>query len=153
MNGKLESHHVYSIPIFPLHMGTRPHWDHYTLHFIKLSAFQMPPTPKLTSGASTITCYTKYSPPAQHASQLHSKSGTTKKENQLCSSTNCMMTRQTKFIHWCHSTEIRRISQETVLWSFDRFPDSCRSQLNHDSIASDCRWQRSTNLNPFCSSK
>ena len=28
-------------------------------------------TPKVTSGASTITCYTKYSPPARHAGQLH----------------------------------------------------------------------------------
>ena len=35
--------------------------------YITLSAFQTPPTPKVTSGASTITCYTKYSPPAQHA--------------------------------------------------------------------------------------
>ena len=34
---------------------------------ITLSAFQTPPTPKVTSGASTITCYTKYSPLAQHA--------------------------------------------------------------------------------------
>ena len=41
---------------------------HYpTLHYITLSAFQTPLTPKVTSGASTITCYTKYSPPAQHA--------------------------------------------------------------------------------------
>ena len=38
-----------------------------TLHYITLSAIQMPPTPKVTSGASTITCYTKYNPPAQHA--------------------------------------------------------------------------------------
>ena len=38
-----------------------------SLHYITLSAFQTPPTPKVTSGASTITCYTKYSPPAQHA--------------------------------------------------------------------------------------
>ena len=38
-----------------------------TLHYITLPAFQTPPTPKVTSGASTITCYTKYSPPAQHA--------------------------------------------------------------------------------------
>ena len=35
-------------------------------HYITLSAFQKPPTPKVTSGASTITCYTKYSPLAQH---------------------------------------------------------------------------------------
>ena len=34
-----------------------------TLHYITLSAFQTPPTPKVTSGASTITCHTKYSPP------------------------------------------------------------------------------------------
>ena len=27
----------------------------FTLHYITLSAFQTPPTPKLTSGASTIT--------------------------------------------------------------------------------------------------
>ena len=40
---------------------------HFTLHYITLSAFQTPPTPKVTSGASTITCYTKYSPPAQHS--------------------------------------------------------------------------------------
>ena len=41
---------------------------HYiTLHYITITAFQTPPTPKVTSGASTITCYTKYSPPAQHA--------------------------------------------------------------------------------------
>ena len=32
-----------------------------------LPSFQTPLTPKVTSGASTITCYTKYSPPAQHA--------------------------------------------------------------------------------------
>ena len=38
-----------------------------TLHYITLLAFPTPPTPKVTSGASTITCYTKYSPPAQHA--------------------------------------------------------------------------------------
>ena len=38
-----------------------------TLHYITLSAFQTLPIPKVTSGASTITCYTKYSPPAQHA--------------------------------------------------------------------------------------
>ena len=56
------------------------------------SSFQTPLTPKVTSSASTITCYTKYSPPAQHAGQLHSKSGTTKKENQLCSSANCSNT-------------------------------------------------------------
>ena len=36
---------------------------HYiTLHYITLSAFQTPPTHKVTSGASTITWYTKYSP-------------------------------------------------------------------------------------------
>ena len=62
------------------------------IHYITLSAFRTPPTPKVTSGASTITCYTKYSPLAQHAGQLHSKSGTTKKENQLCSGANCSNT-------------------------------------------------------------
>ena len=44
-------------------------------HYITLSAFQTPPTPKVTSGASTIiTCYTKYSPPASYtASQVRPK--------------------------------------------------------------------------------
>ena len=37
------------------------------IHKLTLSSFQTPLTPKVTSGASTITCYTKYSPPAQHA--------------------------------------------------------------------------------------
>ena len=63
---------------------------HYiTLHYITLSAFQTPPSREVVSGASTIKCYTKYSPTAQHAGQLHIKSGTTKKENQLCSGANC----------------------------------------------------------------
>ena len=31
-------------------------WSPCTLHYITLSAFQTPPTPKVTSGASTITC-------------------------------------------------------------------------------------------------
>ena len=34
--------------------------DYITLHYITLSAFQTPPTPKVIGGASTITCYTKY---------------------------------------------------------------------------------------------
>ena len=33
------------------------------LNYITLPPFQTPLTPKATSGASTITCYTKYSPP------------------------------------------------------------------------------------------
>ena len=35
----------------------KPHSHHITLHYITLSAFQTPPTSKVTSGASTITCY------------------------------------------------------------------------------------------------
>ena len=45
-----------------------------TLHYI--IAFQTPPTPKVTSGASTITCYTKYSPLAQHAGYMASSEET-----------------------------------------------------------------------------
>ena len=41
---------------------------YWLVHYITLSAFQTPPTPKVTSGASTITCYTKYSPPTTQAS-------------------------------------------------------------------------------------
>ena len=33
------------------------------LHYITLSSFKTPLTPKVTSGASTITCYTKSGPP------------------------------------------------------------------------------------------
>ena len=41
-------------------------WHFYgTLHYITLSSFQTPLTPEVTSGASTIICYTKYNPPAQ----------------------------------------------------------------------------------------
>ena len=32
----------------------------HKLHYITLTPFQTPPTPEVTSGASTITCYTKY---------------------------------------------------------------------------------------------
>ena len=78
-------------------------FNYTTLHYITLSAFQTPPTPKVTSGASTITCYTKYSPPAQHAGQLHSKSGTTKKENQLCSGANCSNTHNIIIIRELHN--------------------------------------------------
>ena len=53
--------YISSFLLFPLFFSL------ITLHYITLSAFQTPPTPKVTSGASTITCYTKYSPPAQHA--------------------------------------------------------------------------------------
>ena len=53
---------VINIPMFDFRFQTE---SDITLH--TLSAFQTPPTPKVTSGASTITCYTKYSPPAQHA--------------------------------------------------------------------------------------
>ena len=35
-----------------------------TLHYIIVISNA---TPLVTSGASTITCYTKYGPPAQHA--------------------------------------------------------------------------------------
>ena len=76
-------------------MEISTHTHYITLHYITLhttlSAFQTPPTPKVTSGASTITCYTEYSPPAQHAgySYIAIKSGTTKKENQLCSGADC----------------------------------------------------------------
>ena len=46
-----------------LQLGSGCASSHYiTLHYITLSAFQTPPTPKVTGGASTITCYMKYSP-------------------------------------------------------------------------------------------
>ena len=61
----------------------------------------MPLTPKVTSGASTITFYTKYIPPAQHAGWLHSKSGTTKMKIQLCSGAYSRNTRY-HFPWWCH---------------------------------------------------
>ena len=41
--------------------------DNVAAAYIALSAFQTPLTPKVTGGASTITWYTKYSPPDQHA--------------------------------------------------------------------------------------
>ena len=75
--------------IYPLHHITS---QHITLPYITLPSFQTQLTPKVTSGASTITCYTKYSPPAQHAGYLHNKSGTTKKEIQLRSGANCSNT-------------------------------------------------------------
>ena len=61
-------------------------------HYITLSSFQMPLTPKVTRGASTITCYMKYSPPGPARRLATQQVGTTKKENQLCSGANCSNT-------------------------------------------------------------
>ena len=74
----------------------KPRFGNYwaTLHYITLSSFQTPLSPKVTSGASTITCYTKYCPPAitqASYSAMHGKY-TTQKENQLHSGTNCSST-------------------------------------------------------------
>ena len=54
----ITSHHITS------HHITSHHITY--IHYITVTPFQMPLTPKVTSGASTITCYTKYIPPAQH---------------------------------------------------------------------------------------
>ena len=64
-------HHIASHRIASHHITSHHITSHHTtLHYITLSSFQTPLTPKVTSGASTITCYTKYSPPAQHAGYI-----------------------------------------------------------------------------------
>ena len=59
---------------------------HITLHYITLSAFQTPPTPKVDQYCINNNMLYEIQPtrPAQ--------SGTTKKENQLCSGANCSST-------------------------------------------------------------